>query len=148
MLAPDLSRLARLSACRRRTPADRWPPGLTWRLVGDRQRDRALAREAATRKHALDDRDGLTMALETLARLFLPERAAETHVTNIMNKLGLNSRIRLAPLHGRRRRTGLTTSPGQQGWPGLGAGPGHPEPRRERARNLSALSMSIMPREP
>jgi hypothetical protein len=33
------------------------------------------------------------------------------------------------------------------GWPGLGAGPGHPEPRRERAR-ISALSMSIMPREP
>jgi len=34
---------------------------------GDRRRGDALAREAATCKHAIDDRNGLTMALETLA---------------------------------------------------------------------------------
>jgi hypothetical protein len=38
--------------------------------------------------------------------------------------------------------------PGRKGWPGLGAGPGHPEPRRERARRPQPLSMSIMPWEP
>jgi DNA-binding CsgD family transcriptional regulator len=36
-------------------------------LRGDRQRGEALAREAATCKHAVDDRIGLTMVLETLA---------------------------------------------------------------------------------
>jgi non-specific serine/threonine protein kinase len=34
---------------------------------GDRRHGEALAREAATCKHAVDDRNGLTMALETLA---------------------------------------------------------------------------------
>ena len=28
-----------------------------------------------------------------------------------------------------------------RGWPGLGAGPGHPEPRRERARTLSPVDV-------
>jgi predicted ATPase/DNA-binding CsgD family transcriptional regulator len=36
-------------------------------LRGDTQRAEALAREAATCKHAIDDRNGLTLALETLA---------------------------------------------------------------------------------
>ena len=36
-------------------------------LRGDRDRAEALAREAAVCKHAVDDRNGLTMALETLA---------------------------------------------------------------------------------
>jgi len=36
-------------------------------LHGDREKAEALAREAAVHKHALDDRNGLTMALETLA---------------------------------------------------------------------------------
>jgi predicted ATPase/DNA-binding CsgD family transcriptional regulator len=38
-------------------------------LRGDRQRGEALAREAATYKHALDDRVGLSIVLETLARM-------------------------------------------------------------------------------
>jgi non-specific serine/threonine protein kinase len=38
----------------------------TW-LRGDRPRGEALAREAAACKHALDDRNGLAIALETLA---------------------------------------------------------------------------------
>ncbi|HYB47290.1 MAG TPA: response regulator transcription factor, partial [Streptosporangiaceae bacterium] len=36
-------------------------------LHGDREKAEALAREAAVHKHAVDDRNGLTMALETLA---------------------------------------------------------------------------------
>jgi non-specific serine/threonine protein kinase len=36
---------------------------------GDRGRGETLAREAATCKHAVDDRNGLTMALETLAAM-------------------------------------------------------------------------------
>ncbi len=38
----------------------------TW-LAGDRPRGEALAREAAACKHALDDRNGLAIVLETLA---------------------------------------------------------------------------------
>jgi predicted ATPase/DNA-binding CsgD family transcriptional regulator len=48
-------------------------------LAGDRQRAEALAREAVTCKHAVDDRNGLTIGLETLAwmaaELGQPERA-------------------------------------------------------------------------
>jgi predicted ATPase/DNA-binding CsgD family transcriptional regulator len=36
-------------------------------LRGDRQKAEALARQAAVHKHAVDDRNGLTMVLETLA---------------------------------------------------------------------------------
>jgi non-specific serine/threonine protein kinase len=52
----------------------------TW-LRGDRPRGEALAREAATCKHALDDRNGLAIVLETLAwmaaELGQHERAAQ-----------------------------------------------------------------------
>jgi predicted ATPase/DNA-binding CsgD family transcriptional regulator len=48
-------------------------------LAGDRQRAEALAREAVSCKHAVDDRNGLTIGLETLAwvaaELGQPERA-------------------------------------------------------------------------
>jgi non-specific serine/threonine protein kinase len=50
----------------------------TW-LAGDRTRGEALAREAAACKHALDDRNGLAIVLETLAwmatELGQPQRA-------------------------------------------------------------------------
>jgi len=52
-------------------------------LRGERQRAEALAREAARRKHALDDRNGLTMVLENLAWMAAEggrhERAAILH---------------------------------------------------------------------
>jgi len=52
----------------------------TW-LRGDRPRGEALAREAAACKHALDDRNGLAIVLETLAwmaaELGQHERAAQ-----------------------------------------------------------------------
>ena len=38
-------------------------------LRGDREKAEALAREAAICKHAVDDRNGLTMVLETLASM-------------------------------------------------------------------------------
>ena len=38
-------------------------------LGGDREKGEALAREAAVHKHAIDDRNGLTMVLETLASM-------------------------------------------------------------------------------
>jgi predicted ATPase/DNA-binding CsgD family transcriptional regulator len=38
-------------------------------LHGDRERAEALSREAVMRKHAVDDRNGLTMTLETLASM-------------------------------------------------------------------------------
>jgi non-specific serine/threonine protein kinase len=38
-------------------------------LRGDREKAEALAREAAMRKHAVDDRNGLTLVLETLASM-------------------------------------------------------------------------------
>ena len=38
-------------------------------LGGDREKAEALAREAAVHKHAIDDRNGLTMVLETLASM-------------------------------------------------------------------------------
>jgi DNA-binding CsgD family transcriptional regulator len=54
----------------------------TW-LRGDRPRGEALAREAAACKHALDDRNGLAIVLETLAwmaaELGQHERAAHLH---------------------------------------------------------------------
>ena len=49
-------------------------------LRGDREKAERLAREAAVCKHAVDDRNGLTMVLETLASMAAergrPERAA------------------------------------------------------------------------
>jgi hypothetical protein len=43
-------------------------------LRGDQGRGETLAREAATCKHAVDDRNGLTIVLETLASRWPPHR--------------------------------------------------------------------------
>jgi DNA-binding CsgD family transcriptional regulator len=82
-------------------------------------------------------------------RLFIGDKAVSEHCTSILAKLGLppdeaDHRSVLAVLAYHRRRP----KSWQGKWPGLGAGPGHPEPRRERTRTSQPLSMSIMPWEP
>jgi len=61
----------------------------TW-LAGDRPRGEAMAREAAACKHALDDRNGLAIVLETLAWM-----AAELgHHERAAHLLGAAGRVR------------------------------------------------------
>jgi DNA-binding CsgD family transcriptional regulator len=59
-------------------------------LRGDRGKAEALAREAAVCKHAVDDRNGLTMALETLASM-AAERGTHERAAIL---LGLAQRVR------------------------------------------------------
>jgi predicted ATPase/DNA-binding CsgD family transcriptional regulator len=59
-------------------------------LRGDRERAEALAREAAMCKHAVDDRNGLTMVLETLASM-AAERGTHERAAIL---LGLAQRVR------------------------------------------------------
>jgi non-specific serine/threonine protein kinase len=59
-------------------------------LRGDREKAEALAREAAMCKHAVDDRNGLTMVLETLASM-AAERDRLEHAAIV---LGTAQRVR------------------------------------------------------
>ena len=59
-------------------------------LRGDRERAEALAREAARCKHAVDDRNGLTMVLETLASM-AADRGRHEHAAVL---LGSAQRVR------------------------------------------------------
>ena len=59
-------------------------------LRGDREKAEALAREAAMCKHAVDDRNGLTMVLETLASM-AAERGRPEHAAIV---LGAAQRVR------------------------------------------------------
>ena len=65
-----------------------WPRAY-W-LHGDREKAEALAREAAVCKHAVDDRNGLTMVLETLASM-AAERGAHERAGIL---LGFAQRVR------------------------------------------------------
>jgi predicted ATPase/DNA-binding CsgD family transcriptional regulator len=59
-------------------------------LRGDREKAEALARQAAVHKHAIDDRNGLTMVLETLAWMSA-ERGENEHAAIL---LGCAQRVR------------------------------------------------------
>src|SRR5215470_15055796 len=72
------------------------PPAEAERHLGLTRRELEIARLAA---------DGLTNK-QIAARLYLSQRTVETHITNILNKLGLDSRIQLS------RWMGDVTGPG------------------------------------
>jgi len=84
------------------------PPAGAERHLGLTRRELEIARLAA---------DGLTNK-QIAARLYLSQRTVETHITNILNKLGLDSRIQLSRWMG--DVTGPTT--GEDPPPGRPAG--------------------------
>jgi non-specific serine/threonine protein kinase len=86
-------------------------------LGGDRQRGEALVREAATCKHAVDDRNGLTIVLETLAwmaaELGQHERAA--HLLGAAERVRDESSLTLIELFRPQHERSVTAAAGGLG---------------------------------
>jgi DNA-binding CsgD family transcriptional regulator len=80
-------------------------------LRGDREKAEALAREAVVCKHAVDDRNGLTMALETLASMAAErgthERAAI--LLGLAQRICDESSVTLIELHRQQHERSVST---------------------------------------
>ncbi|HEV2258480.1 MAG TPA: LuxR family transcriptional regulator [Streptosporangiaceae bacterium] len=63
-------------------------------LRGDQERAEALAREAAVCKHAVDDRNGLTMVLETLASMAAERGTLTGPLSSSARRSGYATRVR------------------------------------------------------